>query len=481
MMRILVAEKDASMRSVIAARLSARQYAVIETGDSEETLRLMTKDPADLVMLSMDMDRIGGKLLIEKIRERSEWLTVPVILITEEEKIADLVMSQERGFDDFITKPFNPLVLQLRVSMNIAKSRQRIEANALTHLAGNPSIERAIRKKIDSGSKFSVLYIDLNHFKGFNDRYGFEKGDDVLRQTAKILLQTANTFGEGDCFVGHVGGDDFVIVLPVEMEEPYSRKFIDEFDRIMPTYYSEADRKRGTIRITNRQGKKENVPLLSCSVAACNNLYREYKSVGEIAHDAAEVKSFLKSQPAGSHYLRDRRSSPVRGVKEALDILSPEMPEEKEKKHPVDPLGIVLINAGLITEAQLSLALKRHFETGQRLGQVLISMNAVKSEEVGKMLEKKLNVPYVCLKFARPAREVLRLFSLDFIRSHRVVPLEASREEIKLGMCDPFDLKTLDAIERITRLKPVPCLTLEDEFEYFLERIEDDSPREEAV
>lgn len=480
-MRLLVAEKDPSLRSVIVTRLSARHYEVVETGDSEEMLRLLTKDPADLVLLSMDMDRIGGKLLIEKIREKSEWMTIPVILMTEEEKIADLVMSQERGFDDFITKPFNPLVLQLRVAMNIAKSRQRVEANALTHLPGNPSIERAIRKKIDSGSKFSILYIDLNHFKAFNDRNGFEKGDDVLRQTAKLLLQTANAFGEGDCFVGHVGGDDFVVVLPVEMEETYARRLIEEFDRIMPTYYSEADRKRGTVRVTNRQGKKENVPLLSCSIAACNNLYREYKSVGEIAHDAAEVKAFLKSQPAGSHYLRDRRSSPVRGIKEALEILTPELPEEKEKKHPVDPLGLVLKNAGLITEGQLSLALKRHFETGQRLGQVLISMNAVKTEDVGKMLEKKLNVPYISLKFTKPAREVLRLFSMDFIRSHRVVPLQATGEEIRLAMCDPFDLKTLDAIERITRLKPVPCLALEGEFEDFLERMEDEQVREEAV
>lgn len=480
-MRILVAEKNPEVRSVIVTRLTARHYEVIETGDSEEMLRLLTKDPADLVLLAMDMDRVGGKLLIEKIRERSEWTTIPVILMTEEENIADLVMSQDRGFDDFLTKPFNPLVLQLRVAMNIARSRQKVEANALTHLPGNSSIDRAIRKKIESGVKFSVLYIDLNHFKGFNDRYGFEKGDDVLRQTAKLLLQTAEFHGEGACFVGHVGGDDFVVVLPVDLEEPYARRLIEEFDRIMPTYYNEADRKRGVIRITNRQGKKENVPLLSCSIAACNNLYREYKSVGEIAQDAAEVKSFLKSQPAGSHYLRDRRAMPIREVKEALQILSPEMPEEKEKKHPVDPLGLVLINAGLITEAQLSQALKRHFETGQRLGQVLISMNAVKSEDVGKMLEKKLNVPYICLKFAKPPREVLRLFSFDFIRSHRVVPVQTSGEEIKLGMCDPFDLKTIDAIERITGLKPVPCLTLEDEFEDFLERMEGEHPREEAI
>jgi diguanylate cyclase (GGDEF)-like protein len=478
-MRILVAEKDASVRSLIATRLKTRRYEVTETADSEEVLRLLERNPTDLILLSTEMERIGGKLVIEKIRQIPSFNTIPVILMTGEESIADLVMSQERGFDDFLIKPFNPLVLQLRVALNISRARSRVEANALTHLPGNPSIERVIRKKIESGEKFSVLYMDINHFKSFNDRYGFDKGDDVLRQMATLLIQTAQSFGDEDCFVGHIGGDDFIVVSSLEREEAFARRVIAEFDRIMPTYYNEADRKRGYIRATNRQGKPENQPLMSCSIAACNNEHRIYTSIGEIAQDAAEVKAFLKSQSGGSHYLRDRRSSPIREVKEALEILAPDMPDQK-KDEPVDPLGRVLLNAGLINQDQLSAALKRHFETGQRLGQVLIAMNAVKSEDVGHMLEKKLNVPYVSLKTVKPSREMLRLFSMDFVRSHRVVPVEVTKEGLRLGMCDPFDLKTLDAIERITNLKPIPCLALEDEFIEFVER-QQGVAREEAV
>ncbi len=478
-MRILVAEKDASLRSLIATRLKTRHYEVTETADSEEVVRLLERYPTDLILISTEMERVGGKLLIEKIRTQPAFTSVPVILMTTEDKIAELVMSQERGFDDFLIKPFNPLVLQLRVAMNISRARHRSEANALTHLPGNPSIERVIRTKIERGEKFSVLYLDIGNFKSFNDRYGFEKGDDVLRQMATLLIQTAQSFGDDGCFVGHIGGDDFIVVLAVDREEAYARRVIAEFDRIMPTYYNDEDRKRGYIRAVNRQGKPENLPLMSCSIAACNNLHRPYKSVGEIAQDAAEVKAFLKSQPGGSHYLRDRRSSPIQEVKEALEILAPEMQEPK-KEEPVDPLGRVLLSAGLITQDQLSAALKRHFESGQRLGQVLIAMNAVKSEDVGHMLEKKLNVPYISLKHLKPGREALRLFSLEFIRSHRVVPVALTGEGVKLGMCDPFDLKTLDAIERITRLKPIPCLALEDEFEAFLERYQGGF-QEEAV
>ena len=479
-MQILIAEKDETLRSLVATRLQARHYDVLETGSSEGALRILESGRLDLILLSSEMERVGGLRLIEKIRQKPHFATIPVILLIEENKIAELVTSHDYGFDDFLIKPFDPLVLQLRVAMNITRSRHRMEANALTHLPGNVSIERAVRAAIQSGEKFSVLYIDINNFKSFNDRYGFEKGDDVIRQTAQILVQTASAVaGEDKSFVGHIGGDDFVVLLSLDKEEPFARRFMTEFDRIIPTYYNEADQKRGSVRLTNRRGKQATFPLMSCSVAACNNLYRSYKSLGEIAQDAAEVKSFLKSQP-GSHYLRDRRSAQVHEVSEALQILAPEAASPKGPENR-DPLGQVLVNAGLISQDQLTEALKKHLKTGKRLGQVLIAMNAVRSEDVGRMLEKRLNVPYVSLRRFQMTRDLHRLFTGDFIRSHRVLPLEIAGETLRLGMCDPFDLRTIDSIERITGLKPVPCLALENEVEEFLERIAKEASLEEKA
>ena len=479
-MRILIADKDSSLLALVATRLKLRHYEVIEAHASEDVLKVLERENVDLILLSTEMERVGGKALIEKIREKPHFATLPVIMMTEEDKIAELVMSKEKGFDDFLVKPFNPLVLQLRVALNITKTRERVEANALTHLPGNNAIEKVVRDKIDRGEKFSVLYIDISHFKSFNDLYGFEKGDGVIRQTGKLLVRVAERMmPEGGCFVGHVGGDDFVIILTPDQEESYARSFIAEFDRIIPTYYNEADRKRGFVRITNRRGKRDTFPLMCCSVAACNNLHRSYRSLGEIAQDAAEMKNFLKSQP-GSHYLRDRRSEPIRRIEEAAAILTP-LANEKKVRVPVDPLGQTLLAAGLIDREQLSEALKKHFETGQRLGQVLIAMNAVQSQEVGRMLEKRLNVPYVSLRRFETPRDILRLFTAEFMKSHRVVPMEIDGERLKLAMCDPFDLRTLDAIERITALKPVPCLALEDEFEEFLERHGRDTERQEKI
>jgi diguanylate cyclase (GGDEF)-like protein len=468
--RILVAEKDDATRELIVMRLHSRHHKVLEASKSNQVLRFLEREVVDLILLSSDMEPVNGKMLIQIIRSRSHLMAVPVIMITHETQLTELMLGHEKGFDDFLVRPFSPLVLQLRVNLNIAKTMERVEANALTHLPGNHAIEKIVQKKIQASEKFSVLYIDINNFKAFNDHYSFQKGDEVILQTARILVTTSHAVArDGECFIGHIGGDDFIVVLPAELEEVFARQFMDDFDRLLPTYYNKTDREAGFIRVENRRGKMENFPLMSCSVAGCTNLYRNYASLREIAQDAAEVKTFLKSQP-GSHYLQDRRSSPIKKLDDAVHILEPEVKPAKPRKR-LDPIGQVLVGSGLITEEQLSQALKKHLETGKRLGQTLIDMNIISSQDVGKMLEKKLKVPYFSLKEEVPDPGALHLLNAEFIFHHRAVPVGISEGTVRIAMCDPFDLRTMDTVERITGLRPVPYLALEDEFENFLETL----------
>ncbi|HXV27468.1 MAG TPA: response regulator, partial [bacterium] len=253
-MRVLIADKDPSILELVTTRLTTRHYEVVGMTESEAALRYLSRHHVDLILLSNLMERTGGKSLIEKIREKHHLTAVPIMMLAEESDLAELVLSHERGFDDFLIKPFSLLVLQLRVSLNITRARWRVEANALTHLPGNIAIEKVIRTRIRNGEKFSALYVDINHFKSFNDRYGFEKGDDVIRQTAKILNQTKEKLlPEGECFIGHIGGDDFIVVLHPEKEEAFARAFISEFDRIISTYYNDEDQKQGFIRVPSRR------------------------------------------------------------------------------------------------------------------------------------------------------------------------------------------------------------------------------------
>jgi hypothetical protein len=204
--------------------------------------------------------------------------------------------------------------------------------------------------------------------------------------------------------------------------------------------------------------------LITISLAEISNEYVPINNPAEVAQRLVEVKKFLKSQK-GSNHLKDRRGRPFTSLEEAETALRPMEKEDSE------PLGRALVKAGLIHEDQLTMALAKHFETGERLGQILISMNAVDSEKVGETLAKKLRVPYASLRKNQPSEDILELLDRDFLKSFRVIPFEVTDEDILyLGMVDPANRKVIREVEEITRLKVKPCLVLENEFEEFIDR-----------
>lgn len=464
---VLVVDKDPENVVLVESRLRAREFSVRTASSSRDALDVLKQERFDLILLSARMELVDGEELAEKIRRATATCYVPVIMMLGEDDLAALIHGVQLGFDDFLMGPFDALTLQMRVLLNIKRAEERMQANPLTKLPGNVAIERTTKERISENKPFSVCYLDVNHFKSFNDIYGYDRGDDVIRQTARIILQTVTKYDPDHSFVGHVGGDDFIVILHPDEEAKFARECMKEFDRIMPTYYSQEEVKRGYITVKNRKGKSERFPLMSIAIAAVTNLYRKHSSPAEIAQVAAEVKKFLKTQP-GSSYLRDRRERQIARLDEAVEALprgeSAVSPERGE------PLGQFLLAAGLIDEQDLAAALKEHFSTGKRLGQVLISMNLVRSFEVGKMLEKKLGVPYIDLTERESPREVLRLFTADYVRTHRVIPIELGDGKLRVAMLDPFDLKVIDDIERVTGYQVVPGLALEEEFEQFFDR-----------
>lgn len=466
--RILVVDRDQECVTLTESRLAARGFSVEIASSSQEALQKLTGEVFNLILISSKMEPVGKQSVVEIARKTPTSCYVPIVMMADQEDLSELVQGLEQGFDDFLIKPSDPLTLQLRVLMNIRRSEERMQANPLTRLPGNVAIEKVLKDKILKGDPFSVCYIDINQFKSFNDVYGYDKGDDAIRQTARIITQAVKQTAKNEVFVGHVGGDDFIVVLDADDEANFAKACIGEFDRIIPAYYSEADRTRGYVFVKNRKGKTEKIPLMSLSIAGVTNLFRRFVNPGQIAEVAAEVKKYLKTQ-SGSNYLRDRRERQINQLDEAFELLSGSAPKMKAEK-PQEPLGQFLLSAGLINENELDEALKRHLTSGKRLGEVLISMNLVRSDEVGRMLEKKLGVPYCPLSDREFPPGVARLFSAEYVRNHRVVPIELDGKDIKVGMIDPFDIKVIDDIERVLNCKVTPGLILEAEFEEFYER-----------
>ncbi|MEB3196025.1 MAG: HAMP domain-containing protein [Candidatus Sericytochromatia bacterium] len=180
-------------------------------------------------------------------------------------------------------------------------------ANPLTKLPGNLMIESEVNRRIGAGEGLAVLYLDLDHFKAFNDKYGFEQGDRVLRLTADILKSICGENAPHNAtFTGHIGGDDFIVVCRLERAEELCQLVCSEFDRRIKELYPTEDRDRGYIVSVDRQGKRQQFPLCSVSIAWVDNEARAIADFLELSSLAADVKKYAKSL-AGSSYARDRR------------------------------------------------------------------------------------------------------------------------------------------------------------------------------
>jgi diguanylate cyclase (GGDEF)-like protein len=184
--------------------------------------------------------------------------------------------------------------------------RLRLDANPLTHLPGNRAIERALRERIERQVPFAHLYIDLDHFKAYGDRYGYRAGSDALILVGDLVRKAATEHGTPEDLVGHIGGDDFVVLTTPEAAEPIARALIEKFDAAVPRLYSAEDRQAGAFVAKDRYGVERRFPLLTISIAILRSETLDHPSPSAISRECAKMKERLKSLP-GSNYLVNRR------------------------------------------------------------------------------------------------------------------------------------------------------------------------------
>jgi diguanylate cyclase (GGDEF)-like protein len=181
-----------------------------------------------------------------------------------------------------------------------------MEVNPLTKLPGNISINRQIQARIDGGEAFALAYADLDHFKPFNDYYGFSRGDEVIRITGRLILNIVKNKQPQGGVIGHIGGDDFVFIMDVGLVEDAAKEIIDAFDRILPTLYEAEDRERGYIETLDRQGSTRKFPMVTISIGITSNKQRSFTHYGEITEIASGMKGHAK-RARGSLYRIDKR------------------------------------------------------------------------------------------------------------------------------------------------------------------------------
>lgn len=304
--KILVIEDTELMQRMICDILSKEGYKVYSAYSGTEGLEKVSAIKPDLIILDIVMPGMSGFDVCRILRADESNNLTPIIMLTAQVNEDDKLIGLELGADDYIIKPFNSRELVSRVRNTLIRIERNRYANPLTGLCGNIEIQSELNYRLANKFKIAVIYCDLDNFKAFNDVYGFAKGDSAIRLTADIICDAVHQAGNKDDFIGHIGGDDFIIITSLDKYERICKLIIEDFDKKILFLYNETDRKNGYITTKNRLGQVKTFPIMTISLAVVTNEKNNYENLLEIAEIAAEVKKYVKNME-GSNYIKDRR------------------------------------------------------------------------------------------------------------------------------------------------------------------------------
>lgn len=299
--RITVIGPGQTIGGSLVIRLQSKGYQVSALSNLTATMGVIYSDPPDLVIVDLSEPVPEMFSIIKRIKEDCYFSAIPVIGLMGEPP-DDSFDWETTALDDFATLPINYAELFCRISLSLCRIQRVFDNNPLTRLPGNTSIQQAIEKVL--GLPMAVCYIDINNFKPYNDMYGFSRGDEVLRMIGRIMFNAVKNSGGG--FTGHIGGDDFVFIVPLERAEAVCTTIIDHFTALVADIFDEREKKLGYYMATNRKGQEEKFPLLGIAIAVVPTNSPRMNHFGRVAQVAAELKKRAKMH-GESCYVVDQR------------------------------------------------------------------------------------------------------------------------------------------------------------------------------
>jgi len=307
--KLLVADDDKSFREILTRIFKGSDWQVSGAEDGITAFEQISAQTPDVILLDLNMPRLGGRELLARLRKDARYSMIPIIIVSgndsPQEKAADLGI----GADDFVSKPFDIGELTARIESAFRRARRMLAANPLTFLPGGPAIEEEAALRIKSADPLAFFYIDIDNFKAYNDKYGYLNGDTAIKQTAALLNGLKTAFPAEEVFTGHIGGDDFVLMARPEKAEEIARALASGFDALATKLYNREDGERGFIVSKDRMGKMREFPLMTLTIAIATNEKRELDHYAKIVYIVSEIKKHLKGlkDRFGSMYLKDRR------------------------------------------------------------------------------------------------------------------------------------------------------------------------------
>ena len=273
---------------------------------NSENLEEEIKTIPDLIIINEDNIKNNIIDICDFIRKESENSITPIVVVSSDINKEHRIEILKSSVEYFIKVPIDEDYFYYTIKNIIRLMASNRKVSPLTGLPGNLQIQVELRKKLLKKEKFAILYFDLDNFKEYNDTYGFLKGDEVIKYTAKTILKTMNAYKLEDSFVGHIGGDDFVGIISNVDYEKLCQEIISKFDEHITDYLNHEDIERGYLEVANRRGIIEQFPITSISIGVVIVEPGEYSNPLEIGEVGAQVKHLAKTQ-SGSAYAINRR------------------------------------------------------------------------------------------------------------------------------------------------------------------------------
>jgi GGDEF domain-containing protein len=306
---ILFFSPDGSPVPALIERWAQQQALPLKQFQSaEEVEAIVLRGHPGILVVNGDVSGPAGVELVARLKSDAFTAIVPVTTLISNHEPAAVEAWFRAGADEVLTSLFSVAEQEARISAMSLRTERDVSEHPSTRLPGTTEIEREIRRRLDGAGEFAVCYADLDHFKEFNDRYSYYDGDRVIYLLSRILHDVVKGMTGRQGFVGHIGGDDFIFVIPGSEIHGVCTEVLSVFDTLIPLQYNEQDRRAGYFFGKDRRGQLHRVPLMTLSIGIVTNRHRQFAHPAQVSELATEMKSYAKTLP-GSIFVVDRRQS----------------------------------------------------------------------------------------------------------------------------------------------------------------------------
>ena len=292
--------------------VNGKGLTIIPLREPAEVEQRVLRSLPQLVVVDADGHEAQGMQLCSRLKADPYTAIVPLAAVAGRHVTDHVQEWFAAGADEVLTPMFEPVEQAGRLDGLVARAERDVAVNPSTRLPGTTEIEREIRRRMERGEQFAVCYADLDHFKEFNDRYSYYDGDRVIYLLSRILHDVVKGMLGPEGFIGHIGGDDFIFMVPLPKIPLVCDEILFVFDTLIPYQYNEQDRRAGYYFGKDRRGQLHRVPLMTLSIGIVTNQHRRFMHPAQVSELATEMKSYAKTQP-GSVYVVDRRHDPEPG------------------------------------------------------------------------------------------------------------------------------------------------------------------------